>query len=431
MAQTKLELLLQQSEAYYPHLSGKRAERDAVLKDVAFERKGFVPEVVASYQANYATANNITGMFLPQYLMPISGPPSATNNYDPVYGSAAGLLLNWEPFTFGKRSSRVNLAQSNAQLAEYDTENALLEHQVRFIETYLDLWQARSLQSALMSNVERYNFNLEMSQSLVIAGLQPGVDSAQIKAELAEAQIYHLQTVSKAEAYHIKLMQYLEEEAIVINFGDFPEAKSSIIPAQSQQVHPLLKLSAQRREFAELERSVINRSLLPDLQFWGIGYARGSAINFDGTVNDATEGLSFSRYNYGVGFQLSFSLFQFASTREKIKKQQHVIAAMEYYDQEVRLAMDSRRKTALVTLNNAIKAAELSNSFVEAADFAYTALQSRYDAGLVNLTALLQSQYKLAQAEADYIENQAELWKALLYVAAVEGDIDIFLTQLR
>jgi len=64
---------------------------------------------------DYATSNNITGMIYPQYIIPISGPPSKGNDYSGIPGSAAALNLQWEPVTFGQRSSEVELARGRLQ----------------------------------------------------------------------------------------------------------------------------------------------------------------------------------------------------------------------------------------------------------------------------------------------------------------------------
>jgi hypothetical protein len=55
-----------------------------------------------------ATANNLAGMFYSNGVLPITGPPSAENNYAAATGSAASILLNWQAVTFGKRDAKIS-----------------------------------------------------------------------------------------------------------------------------------------------------------------------------------------------------------------------------------------------------------------------------------------------------------------------------------
>jgi hypothetical protein len=80
---------------------------------------------------NYATYNNITGMAMGQGFVPISGPPSTANSYDAVFGSAGGLLLNWEPFTFGQRKLKVNSAKATQDFQAADAAHEIFQHQIK------------------------------------------------------------------------------------------------------------------------------------------------------------------------------------------------------------------------------------------------------------------------------------------------------------
>ncbi|WP_238531673.1 TolC family protein [Nitritalea halalkaliphila] len=110
-AQGELRTLVELSTANYPELRAKGFELEAARRQVQYERSALMPTLDGSYQLIYSTNNNITGMFLPNLVLPISGPPVLENSFDMVFGSAASLLMNWTPFTFGKRSSRIQSAR--------------------------------------------------------------------------------------------------------------------------------------------------------------------------------------------------------------------------------------------------------------------------------------------------------------------------------
>ncbi len=430
-AQESLLDLLDISIEHYPELEAKKLETEASKSGVAYEKSDLVPQVNASYQANYATANNITGMFLPGQVLPISGPPSMENTNDMVYGSAAALLMHWSPFTFGKRNSRVKAAREGLALAEAEEELTIFEHKVRFVQAYLGFWEAKAYQSALEKDLERYQFNLELSRSLVKNGIRPGVDSAQYRTLTSKASIALLkaknETITKAE----RVKELLGTDAWQGETDPNMDRVIAEFPQVPSQIHPLLLRQQQQTVLAQAERTRYARAILPDFMIWGTGFARGSAINFDGTFDRPEDGLSFSRYNYGLGFQLTVPLLQFAQNRHQVRRQSYNVAASEAYERQVERAIDKESAIAIATLENALEAAGLSPGYVLDATFAFEALQARYDAGLINLSELLQGQYDLAAAEAEDIQIRSEMWKALLYYAAVKGDLDIFTQYLN
>jgi len=67
----------------------------------------------------------------------------------------------------------------------------------------------------------------------------------------------------------------------------------------------------------------------------------------------------------------------------------------------------------------------------QSAEYAFKALQIRYNTGLVNFADLIQTQYSLIKAETDLKKSFWEAWKALLYKTAVTGDLNFFLNQSK
>ncbi|MCC5937546.1 MAG: TolC family protein [Lunatimonas sp.] len=430
-AQSQLRELLEISTANYPELLAKRLETEAAQSQVRYERSDFLPSLDGSYQMVYSTNNNITGMFFPGQILPISGPPVAENTMDFTYGSATSLLMNWSPFTFGKRSSKIQSAKFGQELAQNQESLAILEHQVRFIEAYLNYWAAASMAIAAEKNRDRYQTNLELSKTLVDNGLRPGVDSAQFRSLFVRSKIDYLQAQKSAESFMARVRELLGEDQKEI--GIDPNLQRQFTPQVEEPMdnHPLLQSSRSRTLMAAAKKTELNRSLLPDLNFWGTAFARGSAILFEGGFNDPTDGLSFSRYNYGVGFQVAVPILQFARTSKLVQRQNSLISASEAYEMQVERALDKDRTVAKVTLEKALESAALAPEYVQAAEYSYQALQARYDAGLINLNELVQGQADLAKAEAESIKVMAEMWKALLYYAAVSGDMDVFLQNLN
>lgn len=146
---------------------------------------------------------------------------------------------------------------------------------------------------------------------------------------------------------------------------------------------------------------------------------------------NSEDGLSFSRYNYGAGLILSVPLLRFTNLRYQLKSQESLINVEEEKLNMTKLQFAKQNQVADVTLINALKIARESPLFYRSAEFSYRTLKSRYNSGLVNYADLIQAHYALIKSEADLKRIYIESWKALLYKAAVQGDIDIFLNQLN
>jgi outer membrane protein len=426
-----LKDLLERAKSNYPLLKAKAFESTAKGDQVKYTRSTAFPSLEAGYQLNYATYNNITGMATSQHFVPISGPPSVSNSSDAVLGSAGGLLLNWELFAFGQHRSKITSAKASMDYQKADEENEIFQHQVRTANAYLDLLIMHELVKVYQRNRSRSEDNLRIVRSLVRSGLRPGVDTALFQAELAKAKIDLLNYEKTRQAQHLHLSELLGENeltAVQIDsslFSKLPTLQDTL----SSGSHPLIVLSASRLKISKYERTSLQRSLYPRLSLWGTAYGRGSGIRYDGYVN-SQDGLSFSRYNYGAGLVLSIPLLQFTRTQHQIRSQNALIQADQERLNATTLQLNKQKQLADVTLVNSLEIAKESPAFFEASSYAYKGLLSRYNSGLLNYTDLIQAQYALVQSETDLRKAYVEAWKALLYISAVNGDLNLFINQL-
>lgn len=423
--------ILKQAEANYPLLKAKGYEVQASADQVANRKSAALPSLEAAYQLNYATYNNITGMAIGQGFVPISGPPSTGNTYDAVFGSAAGLVLNWEPFTFGQRKSKVNSAKAYQDYQLTDQDQELFQHQIRTANAYLDLVMTYALVKAYSKNLERAEDNLRIITALTQSGLRPGTDTALFKAELSRAKIELLNYEQQRETQRVGLSELVGgSEGTLTLDSSFLNSLPEVTVDTAVTNHPLIRLSTSRMMINLNERTSLQRTLFPTLSFWATAYARGSGIRYDGQVN-SEEGLSFSRYNYGAGLVLSVPLLRFTNVRHQLHVQESLIKADEEKLNFVKLQLEKQNQVADMALSNSLKIAKESPSFYQASEFSYRTLLSRYHSGLVNYADLVQAQYTLIKSEADLKKAYLDSWKALLYKAAVQGDITIFLNQLN
>ena len=431
LSPSTLNELLKQAVANYPLLKSKGYEVQAAEKGVNASQRSLVPSLDASYQANYATYNNIIGMALPTFLIPISGPPSPSNNYSGVFGSGASMVLNWQPVTFGQRSAQVDYSKAGLQQTTADSQNEIFQHKVRVINAYLDVLVSNELVKVYEKNYSRTETNLKTIKSLVISGIKPGVDTAMYKAEISRAKIDLLNFRKYNQQTLITLSQFLaSDKTIYVNDSSYFTRLPLVSLTADSVRHPLLLLFDSNLDLTKAKLRILNRTMLPTLGFWGTTYARGSGISYNGTVN-SPDGLSFQRYNYGIGVQLSLPILQAVRINPQLQQQELLIKSNEEKLLDVSLQLRKELEMADTTLNNALATAKENPILLQSTEFSYRAMLSRYQSGLVNYADLIQTQYLLIKAESENKTAYINAWKALLLKAAVKGDINLFLIQVN
>ena len=421
---------LQQSEKNYPALKSKSFEADAAMKDIAISKNTLLPNVDAIYQADLATYNNITGMTYPGSVFPITGPASATNSYQPVFGSAASLSFAWQPYTFGQRSAQVSTSRAGANIKVAEYQNEVFKQKIAVTGAYLDLIFANAVLSVYRENISRVSANLKQSRVLTTSGLRPGVDTALFLSEYAKANIDYLNAQKNLLSQKIILSELVVSDAAFVAIDTFfierlPSEKYKTTPV----VHSLISLSQAKIDYSDAKEDVLKRTWYPKLTLWGTTFARGSGIHQDGSIN-STDGLSFSRYNYGVGLQIAFPILKFSEARLQQEQQNLIVKSDIEKSQQVKLQLSKQQEIADATLQSALSIAKETPAQLTAAKYAFKALEVRYNTGLVNFADLMQAQYNLIKAEIDLKKSYLDVWKALLYKTAVTGDLNIFLNEL-
>lgn len=431
-APSQLRTLLQQASDRYPALRVRTYEAEVLRQQAAVVRTARLPTLDATAQANVATYNNLTGMFYPTSLLPISGPPSTGNVYSPVTGTAAGLLMNWSPLTFGVVDSRVAVAQAELAVKLAQTADEKLRVQVGTAQAYMDALLGDELSRLAGQNIGRTDSLLRQVQALVTQGLRPEVDTALVVTEFSRAEIERINARNRADDARLKLAEWLARPDTSLTLTDttlltrLPNSAAG----PTELAHPT-ELVFQRQIELEITRvAQIRRQFAPRLTFWGTTYARGSGVDYRGEVR-ALDGLLFSRFNYGVGAHLLVPLLRGPERSLLLTQQDFRLKAAAEQLTQTRLTLDTQRRSARLLRQQAEEIARQMLRQVTAARQALIGLQSRYASGLVSLTDVLQAQYTLLRAESDQKATTLSVWRGRLLEAYAEGDINLFLQALN
>lgn len=431
-AQSLPELMKQAAENY-PSISLQKANAEQAASDLALEKNTLMPSLDAAYQANLATYNNITGMNYPGQLIPISGPPSTENFNEMVAGTAVSLLFKWTPITFGQRSARKETQLKLLEKELAGIENEILKVQYEVGSKFFDLLTTEELIKAYEKNIERTEFNLRQVRSLVISGIRPAVDSIRFRGELSKAKSELINLKSLVQTQEIQLAELIVlDTELGVEDGDFFTGNLPQLSLSTSEsiMNPVVKMAQFDLLASTSSLSQLRLAWTPKLEFWGTGYARGSGIDYNGIVNKS-EGWGFSRYNYGFGAQVVLPILDLTNLKIKKTRQEARVRADENYLKQTEISLKSREAQATNELEaNLALANEVPQEF-QAAESAFKAIQSRYNAGLIDYSELIQAQNELLFAEAKLKSIYLNAWKALLKQAALKGDLDSFLTQIQ
>jgi outer membrane protein len=428
-----LDSLLKTAELNYPLIKAKKFQTQALQYAVKYKQNGLIPSLNASYQVDYATDNNITGMVYPQYIMPLSGPLSKINgnDYHGVPGSAAALNLLWEPITFGQRNSEIELARGRLQYGKADEELTLFQQQAYVINAWLNYTLITDLIKVYQVNIDRSAFNLKQAQTLVTSGLRPGTDSSSFNSEYARAQIQLIAFERQRDSTLIALKELVGgtlPAGLTVDSSLYKNLPVVTLADTSIADHPEVQLGKANVAANELALKSLKKSIMPRLTLWSTGYGRGSGIEPDGSVNSA-DGWHFERYNYGVGAQISFPILEVFRQKPLWKQQELLTASSRENLALTELHLTTQKEIAESTFQKALQSARLAPQQFHSAEYSYKAIQSRYQSGLINYYDVIQAQQLLFQSEAAVKVAYYNAWKSLLNKAAYYGNLNLFLNQ--
>lgn len=419
----------------YPQVRESLARVSASQAGVGLARTNYLPRADMLWQGNRATRNNTFGLLLPQpVISPISGPVLPSTSNDSVWGSAAGLLVAWEPFDFGRRRTIVNAATSGVQLANAELSLTRLDVAVAATNAFFTVEAAEQRIAAARANVDRRQAFANTVHVLVSNDLRPGADASRADAELARAQVLLIQAEQADAVARAALAQALgiAGTSVQIEPGPLlsepPKDNPEALPLSS---HPVAVAENARVDEISAEKHVLDRSYFPRFDLQSTIYGRGSGANTDGTIQTGASGLGLERSNWAAGLTVTFPVFDiFAIREQKQIEEANERAERARYDQ----TLDDLRgqlQQAEVVLNGARLVAEKTPIELQSARQADSQARARYESGLASVVEVADADGLLVEAETDDALARLAVWNDIALLAAAHGDLQPFLNLLH
>jgi outer membrane protein TolC len=419
----------------YPAVRAAMEQSNAARAGVGLARTDYLPRTDMLWQGNRASRNNVFGLLLPQSVIPsVSGPVLSTTSGEGVWGSAAGLLLSWQPLDFGARRARVDSARAAQSQADSQVALTRLDVEVATINSFLTLFAAEQTVHAAQADVERREVFAKAVHVLVDAQLRAGADASRADAELARARANLARAQQQQETSRAALANILgiADARVEVREGSLAQKPAQKVPAiPSLSTHPLAGAQRARVEEFRSQVRLLDRTYYPKFNLQSALYGRGTGANTDGTFQGGTNGLGIDRSNWAVGLTVTFPVLDIFSIRaRKDIELANERAEAARYDQTIQ-DLTGQLKKAQASLEGARKVAEATPVELQAARATETQERARYQAGLATLVDVSDAQSLLVQAEIDDALAQLAVWQNLASVSAAQGDLGPFLKFLK
>ncbi len=417
----------------YPSVRVSEEQISATAAGIRLARTAYLPRVDALAQVNRATRNNVFGLLVPQSTIPnISGPVIGSNNFGTVWGTAAGVLVSWEPFDFGLRKANVAIAEAARAQSEASLRRTQFEVAVTAADAYLTLAAAQETVRAAQASVDRAEVVFRTTSALTDAALRPGADASRAEAELAAARTQLIRAEQAVAVARATVGQFTGLDPMQITL-----AAPGLSQLPPQQTVPPLDAAA--NPFAAEQNSIVartqaqlralERSYFPRFAAQASAYARGTGAAIDGSRLGGFNGLAPNTQNYAVGFTVTFPLFDLPAIRARQAEQSATIRAETARYQQIATDLQAQWNRAVAGLEGSRRVAANTPVQVTAARTALQQATARYQAELATIDQVAEAQRLLTQAEIDDALARLSVWRNLLGVAAAAGDIQPFLAE--
>lgn len=417
----------------YPSVRVSQEQINAAAAGIQLARTAYLPRVDTLALVNRGTRNNVFGMLLPQGVLPaISGPVIGSNNFGTVWGSAVGALVSWEPFDFGLRQANVAIANAHRAQSEATLKRTQFDVVAVTADAYLTLVAAQETVRAAQAGVDRAEVVLGRITALVNSQLRPGADASRADAELAAARTQLIQAQQAVEIARATVSQFvgLDPAQIVISAPGLLRLplEQAVLPLDPA-VNPIAAEQNSLIEQTRAQLKALERAYFPRFFAQAAAYARGTGADIDGARQGGLNGLAPNVQNYGLGFTVSFPVFDLPAIRARQAAQRATIRAETARFEQIAIDLRAQWNRAVAGLQGSRRIA--ANTPVQAAA-ARTASQqatARYDSGLGTIDQVADAQRLLTQAEIDDALARLGVWRGLLGVAAAAGNIQPFVVE--
>jgi outer membrane protein TolC len=427
------------AQRHLPVLLQKKTLVDAARAGVTDAKHAFLPTSYIGDEVTAGTDNSIPGSYIGFGVIPSSSSGVRSSNvYQSAIGNIGFFYNQYELLDFGLKKSTVRNAQAyvNLSQADLDRETYLIKWQVS--KLYLDILKNQFQLAIDRENVSRYETVYTVIRALTQSGIKPGADSALAMAELSKTRITYNQTYGTIHELQQQLsyLTGIPADFIAIDTSQtrgYLSALGVMGPTDSTSIagNPLVDYFNKEKLLYQQREDLVRKTYLPKVLLTGVGWARGSSIDYTDNYKSTISGLGYQRFNYLAGLTLEYDLFNIVHRKDKERIARNNTLASEYGLQQQQLSLANVGNKADESIRTATKNLVEIPVQINAAQSAYDQKTAQYKAGIINLVDLTNASFVLYRSQSDYVQTLSDWLLASLDKYSAEGNIAQFIQSIK
>jgi outer membrane protein len=419
----------------YPEISAKVFKLRAAKANVKLAKTQYLPNLNLDLQESYITPNRISSAVMNNVsgfdTVPVnSGPNNTSNTGRGNVNNLDGLNFNWLLIDQGLRHANDDYAYADTRTARADVNLTKLDVAFETSEAFLDAVLRKQVIISTTAAVEHMEAANLRARTLVSQGLRPGVDTADWDYEVAKSRI----ALIKAERDRRLSLVDLAEKAGIAS-SDIEIVSEPLIRRPTNisgfssgdlTSHPMALLKSAEIDRWRAKQKVLDKAYRPHLwlnaSVWGLGGNDKSNV-----IKPVLSGFAPQVYDYMVGLTYSFPFMEYFPLKaQKEMARNNELAAKSDFDLAMQV-LEKKDARARIELEQSRKIAEQTPILVDAARVREIKVIKRYGTGLTNMVSLAEAEKALASAQVEDAQAQVEVWRAILHLAYIQGDLKPFL----
>jgi len=433
-----LSQLTDSAVQYYPALMSKQALIGSAKAAITDAKHAALPFLKVHDQLTMATANGVTGTFLPLGIaIPTAGGITSDNNSQAAAGNLGLIYSEYELYNFGLNKARIEDARVFEKYSEADYSKDMYLLKLNIARYYLALLKNSQQLTIEEDNVKRYETLFNVIKAETQSGLKPGVDSSLAKAELSKARINYNNKTEEIVRLKEQLSMLTGVKADVLQVDTAVQKFNSLVYNNNFSLladtlnNPLIDYYRKEKDLYISNETLIKKSYQPKILLAGGFWGRGSSINYKDQYQPLGTGFGYQRYNYAMGLAFTYNLFDGIHRKDKLAINKYNIQASDYTLQQQQLYLNNSIQQSIAAIAVIEKNLHEIPIQLHSATDAYAQKVSQYQAGLINLIDLTNSAFVLYRSQTDYVQTLTSWLQANLDKAAAGGNIDSFIQTLK
>jgi outer membrane protein TolC len=394
------------------------AREDAALRRsanarVRTTRSDLLPELSVGSGVTVGTGNVVPGaIFDPPGYPTLRGPPTAVD-MGAGWQVLGGVTLRLDLLGLLGKVRDVDVALAAARRTDARADAEQHARAVRTGLAWLDAAEAAAAVEVARADVERGRRLLEVAGGLADAGVKPDVDRALAASELALAEQRLSTAQGQAAARKARLAVVLGERPTIRHTLAAPPA-SPPDPAPRAE-HPALREAASGVAESDARVRAARARFAPRLDLLAAADVRAGTWPPGDRVTFGP--------NWAVGLVLEVPLLDPVRQRSRVRSARADADAAAARRDGVRLEVDGQVAEAEALLQAARRSAAQSGKVVDAANVALQQAETRYEAGLVDVTPVATALAQAREADLAALQARFDVLGAALARDYARGDL--------